>query len=59
MLKRRRLFMPAGADPNAPREFRGHRTVDVRMYDQLVASRNRMSQNLSRANKVGRPGCSA
>uniref|UniRef100_A0A7S1SUG3 AMP-activated protein kinase glycogen-binding domain-containing protein n=1 Tax=Tetraselmis chuii TaxID=63592 RepID=A0A7S1SUG3_9CHLO len=38
-----------GADPNAPREFRGHRTVDVRMYDQLVASRNRMSQNLSRA----------
>eukprot|EP00873_Tetraselmis_striata_P014490 jgi/Tetstr1/434754/TSEL_023806.t1 len=41
----------AGADPNAPREFRGHRTVDVRMYDQLVASRNRMSQNLSRANK--------
>eukprot|EP00192_Tetraselmis_astigmatica_P014281 CAMPEP_0117680626 /NCGR_PEP_ID=MMETSP0804-20121206/18466_1 /TAXON_ID=1074897 /ORGANISM="Tetraselmis astigmatica, Strain CCMP880" /LENGTH=307 /DNA_ID=CAMNT_0005490163 /DNA_START=355 /DNA_END=1278 /DNA_ORIENTATION=- len=38
-----------GADPNTPREFRGHRTVDVRMYDQLSASRNRMSQNLSKA----------
>mmetsp|Transcript_37834 Transcript_37834/g.89833 ORF Transcript_37834/g.89833 Transcript_37834/m.89833 type:complete len:306 (+) Transcript_37834:200-1117(+) len=40
-----------GADPNTPREFRGHRTVDIRMYDQLAASRNRMSQGLSRANK--------